>query len=66
MYKLNVIYDGNNQGTYSYSDALEAFEAFARCVDHGFANEEAIYNLSMPNGKMYTKRFTRSGLAVIR
>lgn len=63
MYKLTTIYDGGiSKETYGYSDALEAFEAFARCQDVGFAMENATYNLTLPNGKMYTKNFDRTGL----
>jgi hypothetical protein len=62
MYKLTVLYDGDVFATYQYSDALQAFEAFARCIDVGFAENEATYNLSMPTGKMYTKNFNRAGL----
>ncbi len=60
MYKLTTIYDGGiSKETYGYSDALEAFDAFARCVDVGFGMETATYNLTLPNGKMYTKNFDR-------
>jgi len=60
MYKLTTAYDGQApHHTIQLADALEAFNSFARCVDHGFANEYATYNLSMPDGKMYTKNFYR-------
>ncbi len=49
-----------------FADALEAFEAFARCKDVGFAMENATYNLEMPTGKMYTKNFDRKGLVSAR
>jgi len=62
MYKLFTYYDGNLEFTHQFSDALEAFEAFARCKDYGFAKEYATYNLEMPNGKMYTKNFNVIGL----
>ena len=62
MYKLFTYYDGKLEFTANYSDALEAFEAFARCKDVGFAIENATYNLEMPTGKMYTKNFDRTGL----
>jgi hypothetical protein len=62
MYKLFTYYDGNLEFTHQFSDALLAFEAFAKCKDVGFANEFATYNLSMPTGKMYTKNFNRIGL----
>jgi hypothetical protein len=62
MYKLFTYYDGNLEFTHEFSDALQAFEAFARCKDHGFAIKNATYNLTMPNGKMYTKNFNLIGL----
>jgi len=62
MYKLFTYYDGKLEFTHEFSDALQAFEAFARCKDHGFAVENARYNLTMPNGKMYTKNFNLIGL----
>ena len=63
MYKITVRYDENPVpiGIYSYSDALQAFESFAKYTDWGFANEYATYNLLEPNGKMHTKNFYRSG-----
>lgn len=66
MYKLDVYYDGNLESTFQFSDALQAFESFARCKDVGFANEYATYNLSMPTGKMYTKNFNRIGLVSVK
>jgi len=62
MYRLDTWYDGELEYTHKFSDALQAFEAFAKCYDVGFANEFATYNLSMPDGKMYTKNFNRIGL----
>lgn len=63
MYKLTTTYDGNPapHSIHSFADALDAFESFAKCVDWGFANEYATYNLTLPDGKMYTKWFSRSG-----
>ena len=63
MYKLTTTYDGNTvpHSIHSFADALDAFESFAKCVDWGFANEYATYNLTLPDGKMYTKWFSRSG-----
>jgi hypothetical protein len=66
MYKLFTYYDGNLEFTHQFADALQAFEAFARCKDHGFANELATYNLEMPTGKMYTKNFYRNGMVVMK
>ena len=62
MYRLDTYYDGNLEFTHQFSDALQAFEAFAKCYDVGFAQEFATYNLSLPTGKMYTKNFNRIGL----
>ena len=62
MYRLDTYYDGKLEYTYQFADALQAFEAFAKCYDVGFADELATYNLSMPNGKMYTKNFNVIGL----
>lgn len=64
MYKLTYMYDNDpkDSGTFEYDDALQAFEAFARCKDFGMADEISVYNLTMPNGKMYTKIFDRTGL----
>ena len=62
MYRLDTYYDGKLEYTFQFADALQAFEAFAKCYDVGFAKEFATYNLSMPTGKMYTKNFNRLGL----
>ena len=43
------------------ADMLEIVDAWNKCVDHGDANEYATYNLSDPNGKMFTKIFFRDG-----
>ena len=61
MYRLDTYYDGNLEYTHKFADALQAFEAFAKCYDVGFAKELATYNLSLPTGKMYTKNFNRAG-----
>ena len=66
MYRLDTWYDGELEFTHKFSDALTAFEAFAKCYDVGFALEYATYNLSMPDGKMYTKNFSRLGLVSIK
>ena len=62
MYKLFTYYDGNLEFTHQFSEALLALEAFAKCKDYGFAKEYATYNLTMPNGKMYTKNFNVLGM----
>lgn len=67
MYKITVRYDENPVpiGIYSYSDALQAFESFAKYTDWGFANEYSTVNLEMPTGKMYTRIFYREGRKVV-
>jgi hypothetical protein len=62
MYKITVSYDGNGIAwSHDYADALEAFQAFDKFTDIGFANEYKVVNLSLPTGKMYTKRIDRYG-----
>lgn len=62
MYKITVAYDGNAiHWNAEYTDALEAFQAFDKFIDIGFANEYKTVNLSMPTGKMYTKVIDRTG-----
>lgn len=68
MYKIAITYD-NDTAPYwkaNYSDALEAFEAFAKFTDWGMAEEYATVNLSMPTGKMYTRTFYRNGSVITR
>jgi hypothetical protein len=66
MYKLTIAYDENApHWNKEYSDALQAFEAFAEFTDWGFADEYSTVNLSMPTGKMYTKIFYREGRKVV-
>jgi hypothetical protein len=66
MYQISVSYDSKpihfNQ---NYADALEAFTAFNKFVDWGWANEYATVNLQMPTGKMYTRIFYREGRKVV-
>ena len=60
MYKITVIYDEKTHEVYQYADALEAFHTYLfRCVDVGFAMNKATYNLTLPDGKMYSKNFVR-------
>ena len=67
MYKITLSYDGNSiRWSNDYDDALEAFTAFAKFTDVGFANEYSTINLSMPTGKMYTKIIDRMGKVVIK
>jgi hypothetical protein len=67
MYKITVSYDGKPiSWSNDYADALEAFEAFAKFTDIGFANEYKTVNLSMPTGKMYTKLIDRMGKVVVK
>jgi len=63
MYKITATYDESFVPVFiaQYSDALTAFDEFAKCKDWGNAKEFATYNLSLPDGKMYTKWFNRNG-----
>ena len=60
-YSLTILYDGNLVSTTRSADMLEMINAWNKCVDFGNAKEYATYNLSDPNGKMYTKTFYRNG-----
>jgi hypothetical protein len=62
MYKITVSYD-NQPAHWSaeYSDALDAFTEYIKFIDWGFADMLATINLTMPDGKMYTKWFNRNG-----
>ena len=67
MYQITIAYDSQPiHWNKNYADALEAFEAFAKFTDIGFANEYKTVNLSMPTGKMYTKLIDRMGKVVIK
>ena len=67
MYQITLSYDGKPiHWNKNYTDALEAFNAFATFTDVGFANEYRTVNLSMPTGKMYTKNLYRTGLVVVK
>lgn len=65
-YALTTSYDGKLVNTLRVSDMLEAVNAWEKCVDYGFAQEYATYNLSDPTGKMYTKTFYRNGDVQVR
>jgi hypothetical protein len=67
MYKITCTYDESSVpvGIWEYSDALQAFEEFAKFVDWGFADKYSTVNLTMPTGKMYTRVFYREGRKVI-
>lgn len=60
-YALTTSYDGEIVNTLRVSDMLEAVDAWNKCVDYGMAKEYATYNLTDPNGKMYTKTFYTNG-----
>mgnify|MGYP003346058992 CR=1 FL=1 len=60
-YVITTHYDGNYHSSHRYADAVDAVHAFDKCVDWGFANSVATYNLLEPNGKMHTKNFYRDG-----
>lgn len=67
MYQITVSYDGKPiSWNKNYVDALEAFEAFAKFTDIGFANEYKTVNLSLPTGKMYTKLIDRMGKVTLK
>lgn len=60
MYKLTTAYDGEAPfHSYQFSDALAAFTVFLDTKDWGTAKEYATYNLTMPDGKIYTRKFYR-------
>ena len=66
MYKITVAYDGlAPHWTQKYSDALQAFEEFAKFTDWQFADEYSTVNLYTPSGKCYTKIFYREGRKVV-
>jgi hypothetical protein len=65
-YSLTTSYDGELVNTLRVSDMLEAVNAWTKCVDFGDAKEYATYNLSDPNGKMYTKTFYRNGKVSVK
>ena len=60
-YSLTISYDGNLIHTLRSADMLEIVDAWNKCVDSGDAKEYATYNLSDPNGKMFTKNFYTNG-----
>jgi hypothetical protein len=67
MYQITLSYDGKPiHWNKNYTDALEAFNAFATFTDVGFANEFRTVNLLMPTGKMYTKNLYRTGLVTVK
>jgi hypothetical protein len=67
MYKITCTYDGDiaPRWTETFEDALKAFETFASFKDWGFADEYSTVNLTMPDGKMYTRIFYREGRKVV-
>jgi hypothetical protein len=60
-YVITTHYDGNYKSSHRYTNAVDAVEEWQKCVDWGFADEYATYNLLEPNGKMHTKNFYRNG-----
>ena len=60
-YVLTVHYDGSYRSSHRYDNAIDAVEEWQKCVDWGFANEYATYNLLEPNGKLHTKNFYKDG-----
>ena len=65
-YALTTYYDGELFHTLRVSDTLEAVNAWNKIRDCGDAKEYATYNLSCPNGKMYTQTHYRNGDVQIR
>lgn len=66
MYKVTIAYDDQPaHWSAQYGDALIAFREFELVKDWGFADEYATVNLTMPDGKMYTKIFYREGRKVV-
>ena len=60
-YVITMHYDGNYHSSYRYSNALDAVNEYNKCVDWGFADNYATYNLLEPSGKLHTKNFYRNG-----
>ena len=58
---ITTHYDGNYHSSHRYNNAVDAVDNWLRCVDWGFADEYATYNLLEPNGKLHTKNFYRDG-----
>jgi len=65
-YSLTFSYDGELYFTMRTADLMEVVDAWNKCVDFGNAKEYATYNLSDPNGKMYTKTFYRNGMVSVK
>lgn len=65
-YSLTISYDGKLVRTLRTADMLEIIDAWNKCVDSGDAKEYATYNLSDPNGKMFTKNFYANGKVTTR
>jgi hypothetical protein len=63
LYAVTTTNDGQAKPNWigRYSDALSAVEVYQKFIDHGFANEYRIVNLSEPNGKLHTKILYRNG-----
>jgi len=61
-YALTTSYDGELVHTIRSVDLIAIIDAWNKCVDHGNAKEYAVYNLSDPLGKVYTKICYASGI----
>lgn len=68
LYTVTCTYDSAPQPKWvgRYSDALSAVEVYNQFIDHGFANEYSVVNLSEPSGKMHTKTLYKTGMVVTR
>lgn len=65
-YSLTVYYDDELFAAYRFDNAIDAVDAWNNCFDFGDAKQYATYNLSEPNGKMYTKNFYRNGKVTVK
>lgn len=68
LYTVTCTYDSAPKPKWigRYSDALSAVEVYNQFIDHGFANEYSVVNLSEPSGKMHTKTLYKTGMVVTR
>ena len=61
QFKITVAYDGkapHYQAT--YTNAIDAVDAFDKFVDWGNASSDSTVNLFEPNGKCHTKKFYKN------
>ena len=67
MYKITCTYDESPTPyvELEYSDALQAFEEFAKFVDWGFADKYSTVNIYNSEMKCFTKIFYREERKVV-